>query len=466
MPSPFSRYFLRLRALVLMVTTIAITTATLLFVQTHVTSPVEVLVGTFLLATPLAVGTALTLTRPIRRILFAVSEGLLGFRERDYGLRLVAERDDEAGEVVRRFNALGEMLRREHNDAYQKQILFETVIQAAPMAIVLCNEAGTVILANVCARELFFAGKRLQGHDFADLLADWPQEIASAILTGQDNLVSIERDGVRETLHSSRRFFELNTQPHVLHIVKPLSRELARQETEVWKKTIRVISHELNNSLAPITSLVHSARTIAGRPEHAHRLDEVFVTIEERTTHLKAFLDGYARFARLPKPSKQHAAWKDLLSSVRALYSFEVPGELPQEPGYYDPGQMQQVLINLVKNAAEAGSAREAVEVEVRSVSGGSELRVMDRGHGMTDEVLEKALLPFYSTKKGGSGLGLPLCREIVESHGGLLSIERREGGGTLVRCFLPSATEAKAPLSTPPLASSARGGVQPQRGA
>jgi nitrogen fixation/metabolism regulation signal transduction histidine kinase len=212
-----------------------------------------------------------------------------------------------------------------------------------------------------------------------------------------------------------------------------------RQEIEVWKKTIRVISHELNNSLAPITSLVHSARMMAGRPEHAHRLEAAFATIEERTTHLNTFLDGYARFARLPKPSKQPWPWRQLLDSVCALYPFEIDGALPPSPGYFDPAQMQQVLINLIKNAAEAGSAHDATRVQVRDASdGGVELVVADGGAGMSDEVLEKALLPFYSTKKGGSGLGLPLCREIVESHGGRLSIERQAGGGTVVRCWLP----------------------------
>jgi signal transduction histidine kinase len=212
-----------------------------------------------------------------------------------------------------------------------------------------------------------------------------------------------------------------------------------RQEIAVWKTTIRVISHELNNSLAPISSLVHSARAIVGKPEHAHRLDEVFATIEERTKHLKSFLDGYAKFARLPKPSKQAGSWSELLEGVRALYPFELEGELPRQPGWFDPVQLQQVLINLVKNAAEAGSAQGTITVSIRSTpGGGTELAVMDRGSGMSEEVLEKALLPFYSTKKGGSGLGLPLCREIVDAHGGHLSVEQRSGGGIAVRCWLP----------------------------
>ena len=444
MSTPFSKYFLRLRAASILMSAVVVTAFAMLLCQGFARSTVELLLSTFVLSAPFVLVLGWVVTRPIRRILFAVSEGLLGFRERDFGLRLVAERADEAGEVVRRFNALGEMLRREHNDAYQRQILVETVIEAAPMAMVLCDEADTVVLANVSARDLFFGGKRLEGRDFSSVLADWPEEVRAAILAGDDSLLSLERDGVRETLHASKRFFDLNTQPHALYIVKLLTRELVRQEIEVWKKTIRVISHELNNSLAPITSLVHSARTIAGRPEHAHRLDEVFATIEGRTTHLKNFLDGYARFARLPKPSKQKVAWKDLLDGVRALYPFAITSELPSAPGHFDPGQMQQVLINLLKNAAEAGSAHDAIAVEVRSATdGGVELLVMDRGAGMSDEVLEKALLPFYSTKKGGSGLGLPLCREIIDSHGGRLTIERRPEGGTLVRCWLPQSEAA-----------------------
>ena len=134
-------------------------------------------------------------------------------------------------------------------------------------------------------------------------------------------------------------------------------------------------------------------------------------------------------------------------SRACARCPFEIEGELPGEPGWFDPAQLQQVLINLVKNAAEAGSPLAEIAVEVRAVPAGTELIVKDRGAGMTDEVLEKALLPFYTTKRGGTGLGLPLCREIVEGHAGRFSIEQRPTGGTLVRCFIPAAETEAATL-------------------
>jgi two-component system, NtrC family, nitrogen regulation sensor histidine kinase NtrY len=114
-------------------------------------------------------------------------------------------------------------------------------------------------------------------------------------------------------------------------------------------------------------------------------------------------------------------------------------GRPPEEPGHFDPAQMQQVLLNLLKNAYEAGSAEDEVKVSVhRTVDGASPVRVLDRGRGMDDEVMKRALLPFYSSKPAGTGLGLPLCQEIVEGHGGRLRVQARPGGGLVVTCTLP----------------------------
>ena len=131
--------------------------------------------------------------------------------------------------------------------------------------------------------------------------------------------------------------------------------------------------------------------------------------------------------------------WEEFLAGVRLLYAFSLEGVLPVAPGFFDPAQLQQVLINLLKNAVEAGSAPDQCAVRIQALpEGGAELLVMDRGGGMPDEVRRRALEPFYSTKKRGSGLGLPLCREIVEAHGGRIWVLARDGGGTSVRCWLP----------------------------
>jgi len=218
-----------------------------------------------------------------------------------------------------------------------------------------------------------------------------------------------------------------------------MTSELARQEAEVWKKVIRVISHEINNSLAPISSMTHSGLLIANDPSQVHRLAPIYRTIRERIEHLSGFLEGYARFARLPRPKPERVEWKPWLEGLSRLIEFDLLAEPPEIPGHFDPVQMQQALINLLKNAREASEDGARVSVRVdRLPDGGARVQVLDRGHGMTEEVMKRALLPFYSTKPSGSGVGLPLCREIVEAHGGSLRIQNREGGGTVVSFWLP----------------------------
>src|SRR5262249_53787314 len=156
-------------------------------------------------------------------------------------------------------------------------------------------------------------------------------------------------------------------------------------------------------------------------------------------------IDGYSRLARLSKPAKQVVHFAAFLEGVRPLYPFVMEGSVPTRPGFFDPAQMQQVLINLMKNAIESGSPAEEVALAIEfPADGGVELAVLDRGAGMSDEVLKRAMVPFYSTKKTGTGLGLSLCREILEAHDGTLSIHPRPGGGTRVRCWLPIADDAR----------------------
>jgi len=376
---------------------------------------------------------------PATRVLQALRDGVQGFRDHDFSLNLAVDRSDELGELVDLYNDVGDVLRDERNAIIQREMLLETVFEATPMAIVLTNERDRVIFANRTAREVFFTRGRLEGRLFAQILEECPEGLREALASGRDSLFSLESGGEEEVFHVARRAFELNGRRHDLALIKRLTPELRRQEVDVWKRAIRTLSHEINNSLAPIASLARSVRLMARNPEHAGRLDSALDVIEERSNHLKEFLEGYARFARLPQPNKREVEWEGFLAELRQVFPFELEGELPTTPGRFDPAQMQQALINLLKNAQESGSPPEEVRLAVDALGdGGVRFRVLDRGTGMTEEVMRKALLPFYTSKPGGSGLGLPLCREIVEAHGGRLRIEHREGGGTAVVCWVP----------------------------
>ena len=374
-----------------------------------------------------------------RRTFQALTDGIRSFKDGDFSLRLAVTRKDELGELVGLYNQMGDALREERHDIYQRELLLDTVLQGAPMGIVLTGPTGRIAYANRAARQLLAAGRRLEGQAMHEVLATCPREIRDTLTQPGDALFTVPVDGEDETYRAARRTFQLNMQSHILYVVERLTPELRRQEVEVWKKAIRIMNHELNNSLAPIRSLVHSARTVVGRPEHEHRLEGIFETLEERATYLSEFLEGYARFARLPRPRKQAVEWPDFLDGVKRMMSFRLEGQPPEEAGNFDPAQMQQVLLNLLKNAYEAGSPQDEVAISVhRTVDGSTAVRVLDRGRGMDDDVMKRALLPFYSSKPAGTGLGLPLCQEIVEGHGGRLRVQARPGGGLAVTCLLP----------------------------
>jgi two-component system, NtrC family, nitrogen regulation sensor histidine kinase NtrY len=297
--------------------------------------------------------------------------------------------------------------------------------------VMLLNAVDRVIYSNVAARELLARGARLDGHTLQEIAENVNPSVRDALYAPDDAILGVDE----ETFHLTQRNFRLHTQQHRLILLERLTPELRRQEVAVWKRAIRIINHEINNTVAPISSLFHSARRAQEMPEHRHRLDEIYDLIDERLQFLRAFLESYAQFARLPEPRKKRAQWSEVLDSVRTLYPFTIEGD-PQLDGFFDRTQMEQVLINLVKNAHEAGSAE--VTVSLQRAAGDSVVSILDRGHGMSAEVMRQVLVPFYTTKPGGSGLGLALCKEIVEAHGGRMRLAGREGGGTVVTLWIP----------------------------
>ncbi len=375
--------------------------------------------------------------RSIRRLLRALEGSVVALHDGDFSVALVAGRGDELGTLVDAHNELGRVLREERQNLFQRELLLHTLVQNAPTAMLLANARGHIVHANLAARHLFNQGRRVEGLHLDALVASVPATIGEAMAQSRDGLYGVEIDGNEEVYHLATRSFRLHGQPHRLFLLRRMTREISRQEVASWKKVIRVISHELNNSLAPISSLAHSGRTLAARGDHA-RLMEVLATIGERAGHLGDFIRGYSAFAKLPLPRLEPVHWPDFVNGLAVHSGARVVGEPASEPMSADPAQLEQALINLLRNAGESGSPADAIEIEIVPLTGEWRIEVRDRGPGMSETVLANALVPFYSTKRSGTGLGLALAREIAEAHGGHLSLANREGGGLVARLTLP----------------------------
>ncbi|MEO8804264.1 MAG: ATP-binding protein [Rudaea sp.] len=392
---------------------------------------------TVVLLVPLVAWIGHRATMPLSRVLRALEGAVASYRDGDFSFSIATRRRDELGDLVGMHNALGQTLRNQRQHLAERELLLDTVVQNTPVALVLADANRRVTYANIAARHLFNEGRSLLGLDFSELLADAPDAMRAAIDAGEDALFSVDMDGSEETFHISRRQFRLQGRPQRLFLFRRMTRELSRQEVQTWKKVIRVISHELNNSLAPISSLAHSGAELSRRGEN-ERVTGVFGTIGDRARHLHAFIDGYASFAKLPAPQLKPVAWRAFLDDLALHCRFRIEGDIPAAAAQFDAAQIEQVLINLIKNAHESGSAE--AEVALRITQLGSEWRidVSDRGPGMSEAVLAQALLPFYSTKRAGTGLGLALAREIIEAHDGRIALANREGGGLRVSLRLP----------------------------
>ncbi len=339
-------------------------------------------------------------------LLDAVADGITSLHDADYSMSIAEPRDAKWRKLVTAYNGLGGRLRSQRQDLYQRELLLDTVIQASPLALLLTNATGTILYANLAARKLLSDGRRLEGLALSPLLERMPASLREALEDNRDRLFTTTIDDDAEVFHVSHRQFLLNGQPHRLRLLKQLTREVNAQEVAIWKRVIRVIAHEINNSVAPIASLAQSGQRLAVQPDTA-QLMRVFGAIEERMSHLAQFVDGYSRFAKLPQPRPAQVEWRRFLDSLQAVAPFSLDGIVPGETGWFDESQIEQVMINLLKNAAEAGSPPSSTIVSVGPARGGWVVEVCDRGSGMSPAVLTNALLPFYSTKPAGSGLGL-----------------------------------------------------------
>jgi nitrogen fixation/metabolism regulation signal transduction histidine kinase len=386
-------------------------------------------------------GFALAVHRITIEPLRSIANLLESLRAGDYAVRgRHARKGDVLGDLVLEANRLGATLRSQRFEALEASALLDKVLAEIDVAVLAFDGDGQVRLANRAAGELLrrrpeaLVGLSAAEVGVAELLpgpAESSEAFAFPARSGRWQVM-------RETFREGGRQFRLL-------VVTDLSRALREEERRAWRRLIRVIWHELNNSLAPIKSVIETSRdALAAGPLDAtdrQELSASLAVMAERAEALRRFLSRYSELARLPEPTLAECAAPALLRQVAAV---QAPGRVRVTASdgltvRADADQLQQALINLVRNAVEA-TAGDSVPVELRAFRDrdGIVFEVQDSGPGVANP--DNLFVPFFTTKPGGSGVGLLLARQVAEAHGGTLALaNRKDGPGCIATLVIPA---------------------------
>lgn len=374
----------------------------------------------------LTAGLVQVFMQPFGQLISSLEVGVRSLKDNDFSVTIHNKHYHEFTLVIDTYNELQQVLRHERLSIFQRENLLETVIQATPVALILTNAQGRIVLSNVAAKTLLNYQKKLNGELFSQVIEGMPPGILEATLNQTDGLITESRNNEIICYSLICQQVTLANQVHSLYLYKNLTSEISRKENDIWKNAIRLISHELNNSLAPIKSLTASAKKIIEQVEHHHMLPEIFDTIGNRVQNLHKFLSQYADYARLPSPQHKAVNLIRFIANVERFSQLKVMHQALELTANFDPVQVEQVLFNLIKNAKESGSLIDNIALSITQSENALTFTLVDGGCGMTDQQLQQALLPFFTTKASGSGLGLALCNEIIIAHHGKLKLENR----------------------------------------
>jgi two-component system nitrogen regulation sensor histidine kinase NtrY len=365
---------------------------------------------------------------------------LAALREGDYSIRARGARQDDAlGEALLEINSLGETLRVQRLGAFEATALLRTIMAEIDVAVFTFDPERRLRLVNR-------AGENLLGQPIDKLLGRKASDLglAECLDSHEDAPLTLTFPGGSGRWGVRRSTFREHGMPHELLVLTDLSRTLREEERRAWQRLVRVLGHEMNNSLAPIKSIAASLESLLKRePRPTDWQDDArsgLKSIAARADSLSRFMEAYARLARLPPPQKDHVDLGDLIRRVITLETRlgadVLPG--PEIKIVADATQLEQLLINLVHNAVDASlETGGKVAIGWREAGDGVEVFVRDEGPGIMNPT--NLFVPFFTTKPGGSGIGLALSRQIAEAHGGTLSLaNRRDRTGAEAELRLP----------------------------
>jgi two-component system, NtrC family, nitrogen regulation sensor histidine kinase NtrY len=396
----------------------------------------------------LCVAGLLALRARVAQPLRSLANMLEALREGDYTMRgRNIDPEDAMGEVMVEVNSLSRTLHHQRLEALEAGALLQKVIADVDICVFGFDSLLRLRLVNRAGETLLGASADdLRGRSAADL------GLRAMLDEASGRIVSHVFPGGSGRWEVRRRSFREGGRPHELLVLSDLSRALREEERQAWQRLVRVIGHELNSSLAPIKSMAGTLRKLTQRdplPDDWRGDTQSGLTIiHDRAEALERFMGAYARLARLPPPTRRSAEFGALVRRVASLHG----NALDLEPGpvvhlSIDADQIEQVLINLTRNAVEAAGEGGTVIVRWREDASQLTVEVEDDGPGLART--DNLWVPFFTTKPGGTGIGLALSREIVENHGGRISLENRGGRrGCVARVVLPRSETPPAPVA------------------
>ena len=385
-------------------------------------------------------GVSAAVRERVLRPLQTASNLVAALREGDFSVRGRGARlGDPLGELMLELNELSATLREQRLGSLEAGALLQRVMDEIEVAVFAFDDEGRAVLANR-------AGERLLGAELSRLPSSDARQLGlgAALLGPSPRNLELTLPGGAGKFELRRSTFRLGGKPHQLLVLADLRRALREEERQAWQRLVRVLGHEINNSLAPIHSIAQSVQETlrAPSPHDGWREDVAsgLQVIERRAESLSRFMTSYARLARLPPPrlgAVEVEEWVRRIAALEKRLRVNVaPG--PEVRIEADADQLDQLLINLVRNAVDASlETRGNVTITWSAGAAHVEVSVLDEGPGIADA--SNLFVPFFTTKPQGTGIGLALSRQIAELHHGTLSLENRgDRGGARARLRLP----------------------------
>ena len=369
--------------------------------------------------------------RSLTNLLEAMTNG-------DYSLRARSKENSGAlNELIDSINGLANRLQRQKQISIESQLLLKMVIDHIDVAVIALSEENVetqnIVFANPAAKKLL---KLERSQELANDIVSSISKSVESLQQGKSKVLDLNSDNLKGKFNIHLETFRQSGNSNKLIFITDVRAILRQEERNAWQNLVRVISHEINNSLAPIASISQTLQKLtkqqgSGGQEDSDIVDGLSI-IEQRAKGLSQFIDSYRKLAKLPAPVLVRTPVDDLLNKLSILFEKDKI-ILPSRKDLsitIDPLQIEQVMINLVKNALESQSQANyqgPVSIEWGERDGRVAISIKDSGVGIQNP--DNLFVPFYTTKKQGTGIGLIFCRQIIESHGGELSLRNRKSG-------------------------------------